>query len=150
MANPIDILLAKVENFNKNLTDGTYIKEIVQRYEAEIVDINSQEQLYDKGIDSLGRSIASYMPYSPATIKIKQIKNQPYDRVTLRDEGDFYRGFFIKFIDDGFIIESNDWKEGLLTFYYGWEIFGLTPENKAFVSHEYIYTDLLKIARNVL
>lgn len=139
----IDELLDMVERFNEELTSGRMIQEIIMANEAYIIDMNAYEQLYNKGVNRLGVSIMDYRPYSPYTISYKKEVGQPHDRVTLRDEGDFYRGFFIEADDTMFYISSTDEKTDNLTKKYTNYIFGLTDENKAELTWEYIYPDLI-------
>lgn len=139
----IDELLDRVERFNEELTSGRLMHDIILANEAYIIDMNAYEQLYNKGVNRLGVSIMDYRPYSPYTISYKKAVGQPYDRVTLRDEGDFYRGFFIEADDRMFYISSTDDKTNKLTKKYTNYIFGLTDENKAELTWEYIYPDLI-------
>lgn len=140
----IDELLDRVERFNEELTSGRLMHDIIMANEAYIIDMNAYEQLYNKGVNRLGVSIMDYRPYSPYTIGYKKAVGQPYDRVTLRDEGDFYRGFFIEADDRMFYISSTDEKTNKLTKKYTNYIFGLTDENKAELTWEYIYPDLIE------
>lgn len=146
----IEQLLQRVRTYNDGLTDGTYISEIIQENEAEICDMNSQDQLYEHGKNRVGVDIMDYMPYTPKTIEIKEIKGQPTDRVTLRDTGDFHASFRLIIERDKFTITADDFKtEGLIR-KYGRQILGLTDENASELAHEYIYPELLKKARDVI
>lgn len=100
----------------------SYAKE----YESEIIDLNT-EQLY-QGIDSNGEDISP--PYRPMTISIKQGLGQPTNRVTLKDEGDFYDGFFVNYGNDWFALGSDDEKAQKLEKKYGADIYGLTDKSK--------------------
>lgn len=140
----IDELLDRVERFNEELTSGRLMHDIIMANEAYIIDMNAYEQLYKRGVNRMGVSIMDYRPYSPYTIRYKKAVGQPYDRVTLRDEGDFYRGFFIEADDRMFYISSTDDKTQKLTKKYTNYIFGLTDENKAELTWEYVYPDLIE------
>lgn len=97
----------------------------VQNY---IIELNTIEQLYNKGIDSQGKSLGSYSPF---TVKEKIKKGQPTDRVTLKDTGEFYKSFQIDLSGDDIIIEADtikiawDGAQDLLDI-YGDDILGLT------------------------
>lgn len=99
-----------------------------------IIELNTIEQLYNKGIDSTGDSIGEYQP---ATIEGtsnflgKKQKGQPYDRVTLKDTGEFYASFRTKWEASGNIIITADvLKDGTnLLEAWGRDILGLTEEN---------------------
>ena len=59
----------------------------IMSHEKEIIEAVVQNQLYERGINGTGVEIMSYEPYRPRTIKNKQRKGQPYNRVTLKDTG---------------------------------------------------------------
>lgn len=65
------------------------IKEAFRRYDFVILDYLTNKQWFQKGQKSDGKIIKP--AYSRITIKIKQAKGDPYDRVTLRDTGKLYK-----------------------------------------------------------
>lgn len=134
----------RVARVQESLANGSVLSAIVRKYEAEICDMNAQDQLYEQGVNNLGVSIADYKPYTPHTIAIKQVKGQPTNRVTLRDEGDFHRSFYLDINNQGFEIKASDDKTDDLKRKYGRQILGLTDENKAQLAHEYIKPELLE------
>lgn len=140
-SNKIASLLSRVEKFNENIYP--IIQETIDENEAFICDMNAQQQLFEQGKTTTGVDIWSYAPYSPFTIEIKQSKGQPINRVTLRDEGDFQKSFYIETQSDEFEIKANDWKTEILKRQYGDEIMGLSPENKMEVAWNYVYPKLL-------
>ena len=84
----------------------------------------------------------SYQPYTARTIQIKQRKGQPYDRVTLRDTGEFYSSLHVEFDDDGFYVTSTDDKAKYLLARYGKTIFRLTNQNFTELLRNYIRPEL--------
>ena len=140
-------LRKRVADFNEALTSGRLIQDIIWKNEAYIVDMNAEEQLYEQGINRLGVDISDYAPYSPVTIEIKRLKGQPTNRVTLRDEGDFERSFFLEVGDKQFEIKASDFKTEDLVKKYGEQILGLTDENIATLIWQYIYPDLIGEAK---
>lgn len=118
--------------------------------EPFIVDLVSEDQLFEKGIRGDEVFIADFAPYSPVTIEIKQAKGQPTDRVTLRDEGDYHASFYIKIGSDHWEIKASDWKAEELSMQYGEEILQLTDENLTEVIWSYIYTGLMLKFRNAV
>lgn len=102
------------------------ILSIVKKNESALLDLNTS-QLYE-GLKADGTKITP--EYSDLTIARKQILNQPTNRVTLFDEGDFYRGFFAETQKFPIIISSSDIKTEKLDAKYGPNLFGLTGENK--------------------
>ena len=140
----------RVVKVNEDLTSGKMIQKIIQENEAAIIDMNAQEQLFESGENSLGVSIASYAPYSPITIEIKRLKGQPTNRVTLRDEGDFESSFYLVISDKQFEIKASDWKTEELVEKYGSSILGLTKENIASLTWDYIYPELMDTLKKEL
>lgn len=141
MITPFDKMLEGAISFRDNFAD--YVKAELVDNEAIIIDMNVEDQLFEKGITSKNVRIDSYAPYSPLTLAIKRAKNQPTSRVTLRDEGDFHSSFYIEFTEDSFTIKASDEKAEYLEFAYGSDIFGLTPENKEELSEYYLRPALL-------
>lgn len=138
----IDNLRQRVTEFNGLLQSGRLIQSIILENEYVITDMNSEDQLYEQGINRLGVNIMDYAPYSPLTIEIKKEKGQPYNRVTLRDEGDFEQSFYVEADRQQFTIKAADWKTEDLIQRYGRQILGLTEENKIILIWEYIYPEL--------
>lgn len=146
----ISSLISRAEKLRNGLEDGSIMKGIVMEYEAELCDMNTERQLYEQGINRLGVKLSDFAPYSETTVMLKRIKGDPYDRVTLRDEGDFHGEWKVEADDNGFKLTSSDWKEELLGKHYGKEIYGLTEENAQEFTTEYIKPDLLRITREIL
>jgi hypothetical protein len=103
------------------------ILRIVRQNESVALDLNTS-QLFE-GKDAENKSISP--PYSPLTIQIKRFKNQPTDRVTLKDEGEFYQKFTLLAERFPVMFDSNSFKTPKLTEKYGSEIFGLIENSKA-------------------
>lgn len=125
----INALASRMKKLGLELQDGNAIRELIVQNEDYIISLN-KDQLNDEGINSQGIEIASYAPYTPATVARKIKKHQPYDRVTLRDTGRFQRGFHLVMTPKTFRITSSDKKTEDLVDKYGPYIFGLTSENR--------------------
>jgi hypothetical protein len=125
-----------------------YVEDIIRDVENNqnvvISNMNTQIQLYERGETREGVFIADYMPYSPFTVMMKGLKGQPTDRVTLRDEGDFYNSVYLEYQGDGFEIKASDWKTSKLVRDYGEEILGLNDENVNELTWDYLFPALLK------
>ena len=145
--NIIEDLINRVQNFESNINQ--YIKAEIAEDEAYICDMNSQNQLYERGINSKNKKIADYAPYTSTTIAIKKLKGQPTNRVTLRDTGEFHASFFLYIDDYKFFIDATDDKVNKLAFKYGEDIFGLTDDNINELTWEYIYPMLTDKIRNL-
>ena len=113
------------------------IESIVYQNKEQIIDLNRENQLFEMGIDSNGKSL---LQYREATISIKILKKQPIDRTTLFDTGEFYKGFFIKFNTSNYTLEiwSSDKKTTKLIEKYGKDIFGLIPKNIEYLDEKII------------
>lgn len=125
--------------FNDALGSGRMVQDIILEHEADIVAMNADEQLYERGENALGVSIMSYQPYAPSTIARKRAKGQPFNRVTLRDKGDFEKSFYLRVSLIDFQIAASDFKAEFLTRRYGDEIMGLTDENLGVLKWQYLY-----------
>ena len=138
----LDDLISKLKSFESGIYPT--IKKVVEEYDYIILDMNSESQLFEQGINREGEYLADYAGgYSPVTIQIKMLKNQPTDRVTLRDEGDFHSSFYIEFHPDGFEIKAKDWKSEMLQRQWG-DILGLTDENLKEFARDYVRPELVK------
>jgi hypothetical protein len=127
MIESVKIFRHNVERFQSSLPD--VVLESVKDNEHYIVDLNTEDQLFQQGIDSDGSQVGP--GYAPLTITIKRQKGQPTDRVTLRDTGDFHKSFKISYGADSFAIMATDPKSRELEQKYGREIFGLTDDSVA-------------------
>jgi hypothetical protein len=89
--------------------------------------LNTEEQLFEKGIDALGASLGEYSDFTKA---VKKANGQRLDHITLEDTGEFYKSFAIKVQNGGFLIIADGQKEDTNLFdRYGKEVLGLTDEN---------------------
>lgn len=125
----------------KSILD-TELRNEILKHEEVIVKMVAEDQLYDEGIEGRGIEIMSYQPYTASTIRKKQKNGQPYDRVTLRDTGEFHGSLHVEFDDEGFYVTSSDDKAKYLLGRYGTTIFRLTDENLTKLIRNYIRPDL--------
>lgn len=146
----LEQLRQRVATFNEGLTDGSYMSEIIKDNDWEIVEMNTNDQLYDRGITATGISIADYEPYSDYTIALKAMKGQPTDRVTLRDSGDFHRSFEVETDSEKMTIVASDFKTIKLVNRYGSDIMGLTAENIKKLQMNIILPELIRKAQKTL
>ena len=135
-----------LKSINSVRAINTLLNKIYKIFESEILDLNIS-QLWEKGQDSTGRILRSEFAiggnvYSTRTIIYKSDKGQPIDRVTLKDDGDFYQGFILKVTNSGITITSTDSKTGKLVKVWGRDIFGLNKENMNELIEEMIKPEL--------
>jgi len=114
----------------QSITAARVLKILIDRPEFQdlIIELNTGDQLFKKGIDSKGISLGVYAPF---TIGEKKKKNQPTDRVTLKDTGDFYKTWTVMVNSNGdIIIEADGDKDDKnLMDVYGEDIVGLIDKN---------------------
>jgi hypothetical protein len=112
----------------KVVTDNKSIQ-----YQA--IRLNRNVQLYEQGVGVDGRSLRSPFArgrdvYSRETMRIKEEKGQPTDRVTLRDKGAFYQTFNTKLMNGELYLTANTIKDREdLQDKFG-QVVGLTTESK--------------------
>lgn len=143
----LDQKIKDFEYLNENV--GDFIVDIMMEYEAEIVDLNSEDQLYTQGVDADNVQIQDREPYTPYTVRIKRLKGQPTNRVTTRDAGDFHRGFYLERGNKKVRFWSKDEKTEDLVSKYGESIFGLIPENKEEVFLSYVRPGIIEIIKAI-
>lgn len=97
-------LEGKEDEILKTITDN----EDTQKFIIQTI----QDQLFNTGEDGLGNSLGTYKPF---TIQYKKRKNQPFDRITLKDTGDFYSSYYVKSFLGGFIIDASRPEKDLFT-----------------------------------
>ena len=123
-----DALLDIAKKFSK-LDRNTIVKKALSNKDLQQLMIyrNTNYQLFEEGIDADGKSLGVY---SKRTIEIKKEKGQPYNRVTLKDTGQFYASFEFENEDDQFAFSAQTEKDDKdLAEVYGEKIIGLTDES---------------------
>jgi hypothetical protein len=101
------------------------------RVKNMIIEMNTIEQLYNKGIDSTGTLLSDIGGgYSFVTKEYKSERGVPYDRVTLKDTGDFYKSWRVYITGNLIRIQANTMKDEDLQDRWGDNILGLTEESK--------------------
>ena len=121
--------------------------DLLSRVMADTLEANTQfiedlnrAQLW-AGIDADGQPIEP--DYTDATVRIKQAKGQPTDRVTLKDTGAVYEEIFTEIFSRAFEMDSSDPKAEELKAKYGPAIFGLNAASKQrlidYIKPQFIY-----------
>lgn len=143
---PFKRKISQLHRIIKNL--NRFIGESALRNHNIIEDSITEEQLFEKGIDGFGVKLPAY---SPATVFIKKLKGQPFDRMTLRDTGEFHSSVKVKLQRGGILIDSDPIKEKTnLIEVYGEEILFLTEENLTEFRDVYLKNDLINSIRAAL
>ena len=143
-------LIDKFKKVGDELDTGEIAKKIVRDNDNILIDMNAQDQLYAKGVNRLGVRVDEYQPYRPLTIQVKIEKRQPYDRVTLKDTGEFYDSFYVETAEDRFYIKASDEKTNWLIKKYGAEIFGLTNDSLAEFINDYVKDEAYNRVKEIL
>lgn len=113
-------MLGSLKNMAKNaakLNSNKILKTVFDNklLQAQILDLNTQDQMYERGVDAQGDLLGEYSAYS------KLYKNfiagglgndTRSDHKTYKDTGFFYRSFRFKNFKDGFYIKADSIKEG--------------------------------------
>lgn len=123
MIDAIQRVIENIQTFER--TSDQILIDLAKNRQRQIIKFNTDQ--LDSGQASDGSEVQP--SYRPSTIERKKRKGQPYDRVTLKDEGDFHASFFVRFGSDEFEIEATDQKRVYLERKYGTDIYGLSPEN---------------------
>ena len=107
------------------------IEEVIYPTLSDVINTNSnalkeiltERQLFDKGQDSRGSRIKP--SYAQTTISIKRKKNQPTDRVTLKDSGDYYDSISFEGKTKTMVITASIGYASFLSKKYGSDILGV-------------------------
>jgi len=123
----MDVLIEKLEELQDKLDVKKALDFSVDSNIRELIINLNQEQLYNLGEDSEGKSLGTY---APSTVMIKQAQGVPTDRITLRDTGDFYSSFKVFYSNGEILIDADGQKDDTNLFAeYGEDILGLNDAN---------------------
>jgi hypothetical protein len=138
-------VFAEIERKFKVVTDQmeTFVRESLEEEKKYTVDLN-REQL-SRGMNADETPIEP--GYKPRTVAIKKRKGQPFDRVTLKDTGDFHRGMKLSTFQKEFVLSSTDWKINILVPKYGARIFGV-PQSKKHELQQRLKPRLIKAVKS--
>lgn len=127
----IEIKLEQMKQALQRIPVDEIMVRITERNKDVIEDKNIAQM--DAGLDGNGEPISP--PYSPFTIVVKKIQGRPFDRVTLKDQGDFHKGTKANIMATGFEMINTDSKWGKLTDKYG-DVIGLSEQSITELQHE--------------
>ena len=124
------------------------LEDVIDKYAHVLEDIITQNQLFAKGEDSKGISI--HPDYADLTIDFKIENNQPFDRVTLKDSGDFYRSITVESSNNQLIISASIEYAADLMGKYGNDILGIQPEEMKAFFKKYVIPELITNINNII
>lgn len=136
-----------VKQINRTFIDDS-IQEVLEGEREAIVELNTENQLFQQGIGADGKKLEP--PYSVSTRRAKTRKSQPLDRVTLKDTGKFYRNTDAVPTEREVTITNDDSKRDKLEDKYGDRIFGLTGESQGILSQTIVKPGLIRILKRKL
>ena len=134
----------------KNLdSDKIWIMAIDEEVKQEIIRMNTKDQMFDKGIDSLNRSLGVYSKRSVA-----EFGKRP-GRIQLFNTGEFYKSFRILVDASGIIIIADTIKvdeKGVddLAVKYGIDILGVEDSNQELLVRTFIEPKFIDATINQL
>jgi hypothetical protein len=122
-------LLRAIQALNEN---DAWRYAVTKQVLDEIIRLNTEHQLEEQGIDSIGRELGDYSPY---TMIIKRLKGQRTDHITLKDTGEFYDSFTATVNNTEIILGADGLKDDGTDLFreYGAEVLGLTEENIQYI-----------------
>jgi hypothetical protein len=117
----LDTLFENAKNLD---ADSIWVRAVDEEVKKEIIRLNTKDQMFDKGVNSLNRSLGVYSARS-----VNEFGKRP-GRIQLFDTGLFYASFVIRVDRGGLTISANTQKEDTdLAVRYGIDILGVTPSN---------------------
>ena len=126
----------KLEKKYRKLDVNRILREVWRNPTVQefIIKLNTEDQLYDKGEDSLGVELGNYTPIS-IQLKLAGSGDKRIDHITLKDTGEFYESFKVFALLNGFRLTADPDKGGgdVLTDPppdgFGDDIIGINEEN---------------------
>ena len=106
------------------------------------IDLITDDQLFDKGIDGAGRKLDEYRSREYENFKALLNPNRVTD---LRLSGDYVDSHRGTVQGDNLIIDATDQKEGKLLTKYGADIQNLTDENTKIYAQDYVLPELIRL-----
>lgn len=147
MATTVSDYLEKVMRVQSQI--GNEVDDIVRSKEEEILNLNREDQLFDKGIDTNGLLLGQYARTLNGTTRgYPKTQGSPFN---FYDTGSLFSNFSLlsNSNDNKVIIENSDSKVSLLTKKYG-DFVGLTEENQYKLNYEIIYPELMAFIKQYL
>lgn len=130
----------------KRLKFESDILAVVRDNDNIVIDLNTDNQLFKYGIDSLGEKLKAYR--SAEYARLKRVLN-PNGVTDLKLEGDFYKGFRVDASRFPISITSVDEKAEMLAWKYGEDIYGLTQDSLKLLGEE-ILSDIQSKLKSAL
>lgn len=109
---PFDKKIKNLRGIQNNI--NSFIGKSALRHSNLLEDAITEDQLFEKGEDGLGRSLGEYSNFTKnfkTTIAGQLGRSTRIDHITLKDTGDFYKSVKVKLTRQGINIDSQPQKE---------------------------------------
>ncbi len=127
-------ILKRAQNLDKNLI---WIESMDEQVQDEIIRLNTEDQLGDKGIDSLDQSLGDYAPF---TVRVRSSLGLQTDHIDFKVTGEYWESWDTEVRRDVLVITVNESRYDELVNDLGFspDHVGLTIANWDKVIREYI------------
>lgn len=128
---------------------GNEVDDIINSKEEQILNLNREDQLFDKGIDVNGSLLGTYK--NTWNGSGKGFPKNAGDPFNFYNTGSLFNNFSLlsQGNENKVFINNSDNKVGLLSKQYG-DFVGLTEENKHKLNYEIIYPELMAFIKQYL
>lgn len=128
---------------------GNEVDDIINAKEEEILDLNREDQLFNKGVDTDGLLLGKYKnTWQGSGRGYPKNEGDPFNFYAT---GSLFSNFSLlsKGNENKVVISNSDSKVSLLTTQYG-NFIGLTEENEYKLNYEIIYPELMAFIKTYL
>lgn len=152
--------LIQLRNRMRRVTANRVLRQVFSgntSLQQDIIELNTEDQLYDKGVDAKGKELGEYAfitrtYYKP--LAATQGRDGRSDHVTLKDTGAFYRSFKFRGTAESFYftadtIKVNEFGSRTDLIEQFGNVIGLTNENQKKVA-KWIIPDCRRVVRGIL
>lgn len=139
-------ILKRAQNLDKNLT---WIESMDEQVQDEIIRLNTEDQLGDKGIDSLDQSLGDYAPF---TVRVRSSLGLQTDHIDFKVTGEYWESWDTEVRRDVLVITVNESRYDELVNDLGFspDHVGLTIANWDKVIREYIQPNWVESVKKQL
>lgn len=127
---------------------------IIYANEVEIISLNTENQLFDKGVNIFGTSLGSYSSnnYPKQGSLLRGYPKNRGDRYNFLDSGTLFSDMQLRVEGNKLIIFNTDTQNKItnLLSLTGAEFIGLTTENQQVLNYEIIYPELMDFIKKTL
>ena len=139
-------ILKRAQNLDKNLI---WIESMDEQVQDEIIRLNTEDQLGDKGIDSLDQSLGDYAPF---TVRVRSSLGLQTDHIDFKVTGEYWESWDTEVRRDVLVITVNESRYDELVNDLGFspDHLGLTIANWDKVIREYIQPNWVESVKKQL